>query len=739
MTAHRPHLLPVTLATALAVIALASPAIASPALASPALADDAPANTPPAPADTTPTITVTARLDKARDSIQTSVGANDYQFNRAALDIQPGGTDSAMKAVLLQAPGVAQDDDGDGAIHIRNEHGNIQYRLNGITVPDSFSGFGALVDTRVAESIEVITGALPAQYGYRTAGIVNMKTRTSAYEAGGDIGVQAGGNHTFAPSGTFHDSFGQLNVFLSASYLANDQGLESPTAQQPAIHDDTRQFHGFGYLSWLIDDKSRLSFFGGSAISRYQIPNIPGETTTPWKLEGSNSFNSANLDQNRRQTSHFGVLTYQYSGDAVDIEVAPFIRWAKAHYTPDPNGGNLMYEGTDTDLSQTDTAAGLQADVSWHAGPAHTIRAGLYYGHESASTLSINRVFTLDANGNQTSDTPETIPVGQSSAANTIGLYLQDEWEIARHVTLNYGLRYDRFHWQLTEDQLSPRAGLVWKPAHGTTIHAGYARYFTPPPLLQLGVGALTAFQGTTGAAANLTADPVRAEREHNFDIGAQQIIARHLTLGIDTYAKIKRNLLDDTVYGATELVAPFNYAKSYSWGVELSANYARGPFELYGNVARGEQKGKAIVSNQFFFSAAELAYIANHYIYTDHSQKWTASAGGSAKIADPWGSLRPSFDLLYGSGLRKSDDSAVDPASGDPIPNGAVQSPYVQVNLGVAQVIGANDKRALTLRLDVTNLFDHVYLLHDGSGVGAGRADYGPRRALLFSIRKAF
>jgi outer membrane cobalamin receptor len=164
-----------------------------------AAADDAPGDA----------IVVTAtRLDQARDAIDASLGASVYSLDRDALDVQPGGVDRAMKGVLLQTPGIAQDSDGDGDIHIRNEHGNVQYRLNGITVPNSFAGFGAPVDPRVAESFEVITGALPAQYGLRTAGIVSLKTRAAGFDFDGDVGVYGGGNSTLQPSFTLRDGFG---------------------------------------------------------------------------------------------------------------------------------------------------------------------------------------------------------------------------------------------------------------------------------------------------------------------------------------------------------------------------------------------------------------------------------------------------------------------------------------------------------------------------------------------------
>ena len=687
-----------------------------------------------------PEIVVSARrLDASRDRIDPAIGANDFAITRSNLDLQPGGADRNLKGVLLQAPGISQDSDGDGDIHIRNEHGNIQYRLNGITVPQGFGGFGALVDPRIADSIEVLTGALPAQYGFRTAGVINLKTRKGSFDFDGDVGIYGGSRNSFLPSVTLRNSSGALNYFFSGSYQRNDLGISNPTPSLNAIHDTTKQWRGFGYLSYLTGENSRITAFGGTSIGSFQIPNAPGLTPN-YILNGRSTFDSAKLDQNQRQVSHFGVIAWQHSDDNLDIQVAPFIRYAKAHYTPDPSGGQLIFNGVDTDLTQASLAYGAQADASIKVSDNHRLRFGGFVQHETTQTDTINRVFPIKETLDpitllpvtvQTSDVPIIIPVHQGETGTTLGLYVQDEWTISDTWTFNYGLRFDQFDGILNEKQLSPRAGLVWKPSERTTVHAGYARNFTPPPLELISTGTISAFDGTTAETQVKLAGPVHSEREHSFDIGMQQFLTDRLSLTIDAYYKIKSQLLDEEHFGSTLIESPFNYAKAYGWGIEAGLDYESEPFRAYANVARGEQKAKQINSNQFFFDQQELDYISNHYIFTDHSQTWTASAGAALKLKNRLGEFQPGLDLIYGSGLRAGDPTGI-------VPNGGKQDGYVQVNLGLAQRFGG-EEHGFTVRLDVVNLFDKHYLIHDGSGVGAGQPEYGPRRGIFLGLRKSF
>lgn len=670
------------------------------------------------------------RLDVARDSITPSLGASQYTFDREALQKQPGGTNLTLNKSLLQAPGVVQD--SYGVIHVRNEHANLQYRLNGVIVPESISGFGTTFDPRIASSIQLITGTLPAQYGYRTAGVINFKTQSGLLGNGGEVGVYGGSFNWLEPSAMIQGSSGNFSYFASGSYFRNDLGIENPEPTKHAIHDRTTQVRPFVYLSNILSDTSRISVFGGSFIGHFEIPNVRGEEPA-FTVNGVSDFDSAKLDQNQREITHYGVAAYQYAGEKLNFQVAPFIRYSQTKFRPDPNHGDIIFTGFADAARLTSLAAGVQSDGSLEVGSKHNVRFGVFFQNEHTTADDLSTVLPVDDEGNQTSDVPFTIDDRHSKTGQLYGVYLQDEWRLTPKLTLNYGARFDVVRAFTHESQLSPRANLVWQATPLTTFHIGYARTFTPPPQELIAPADVTLFNGTTKQSEIQFGDPVKAEREHYFDAGVEQRFNGGFKLGLDAYYKRKKNLLDEGQFGAAVVLSPFNYAKGYAWGVELSGNYTHGPIDLYANVARGQEKGKDIVSAQYFFAPDELAYIHDHYIFTDHSQKLTASGGGSYTIKDGIGTLVPTMDFIYASGLRTDDPNGI-------VPNGGELPGYWVFNAGISQNFdGPGALKGVTIRADVLNLLDKSYQIRSGSGVGVGAPQWGQRRGFFVGVTKTF
>jgi hypothetical protein len=353
---------------------------------------------------------VAERLTQVRNSLSPKTGGSSYRIDQNDVATLPEGANTSFNQVLLQAPGVAND--SYGQLHIRGDHGNIQYRINGIILPEGITGFGQAFDTRFAKRIDLLTGALPAQYGYRTAGVIEIETKVN-YETGGRVDLYGGSHNTVQPSFEFGSSKGNLTYYLTGSYLGNDLGIENPTASTNAIHDHTDQEKGFGYLSYLVNPTTRLSLMFGSYDGRFQIPNNPGQTPNPQYLAGAgiSGFSSATLNANQYETNRYGILALQSSiGSQVDYQLAFFTRYTSVHYTPDPIG-ELVFTGVASNVSRSSLSNGLQGDGSYRLNDAHTIRTGFFLAPKMTQATTPPRFSRWTST--------ETFPAGPSQSRTT--------------------------------------------------------------------------------------------------------------------------------------------------------------------------------------------------------------------------------------------------------------------------------------------------------------------------------
>ena len=209
-----------------------------------------------------PPIAVTAQhLDEGRSSIQTTDWRITYTLDAAAIAATPGADNTLLNQVVLQAPDVAQD--SFGQFHVRGEHNGLQYRINGVILPEGISVFGQSLDPRLISSISLVTGALPAEYGLRTAGIIDITTKSGFNDPGGAVSMYGGSHGTVEPSISYGGGAGSFSYFVSGDFLRNDLGIESPDGSSNPIHDHTTQYHGFGYFEDILDEpESRRADLG---------------------------------------------------------------------------------------------------------------------------------------------------------------------------------------------------------------------------------------------------------------------------------------------------------------------------------------------------------------------------------------------------------------------------------------------------------------------------------------------
>lgn len=688
----------------------------------------------PLATDQTPvsTVVVTApmRFKSALTELLPNIGTTVYEIDRHMIDGLGQGASTPFDEVLLRLPGVVQDSKASGSLHIRDDHGNVQYRINGVELPEGISGFGQSIDTRLVSSIDFVTGALPAQYGLRTAGIIDIQTKEGDTKPGGRVGVLVGSNNYVEPSAELFGSSGGLNYYLSGSYLQNSIGIENPTGSRTPIHDNTRQNKSFGNFSYYLPDDSRIALLFGTYNGAFQIPNNPNQTaqyalTGFSNLDtGVNSISSSSLNERQQEENRFMVLSYQKTMGALNVQLSAYHQYSEQLYTPDVNG-DLVYNGVATRAMRNSVANGLQFDSSYRLTDTHTLRAGYAYSHQQTESNNTSQAFPI--NGMTTAPDPITITDNSSKLGTSGSYYLQDQWTISNAVTLNYGVRYDRVSAFIQEHQWSPRLNLAIKASEDTAIHAGYSRYFTPPAQELLSINSIEKYNDTSAAAAVPNSDPVKAERTNYYDVGVRHQLTPKLSLTADAYYKQISNLLDEGQFGQALILSPFNYAKGYAKGLELAAIYAEKNWGTFLNLSVQKAQGTKIISGQATFGPDELAYIANHYVYLDHNQTFSASGGAHTQL----GQYRLSGDFLMGSGLRNTPDGGA--------PNAGTVPGSFTINTNLTRTWKNSPIGDIEGRIALLNLLDRSYLLRDGTGIGVGAPQYGARRTLFVGISTSF
>jgi outer membrane receptor protein involved in Fe transport len=669
-------------------------------------------------------VVIAKRLNRARNEVYTTTGASVYGFSEQNVEELPRGEETPLNDVLLQAPGAAQD--SFGQLHVRGDHANLQYRLDGIALPEGVNGFAQVLTPRFANHINLITGALPAQYGLRTAGVVDIQTRSGFTDPIADLDLYGGQRETFSPTLELGGSQGKFAYYGTASYYRSDRFIEPPTPGPTATGGGTQQGRSFADLSYLLNENTRLTFLTGTSVVDFGLPTGPG-VPNAFQLEGVNvntPFPSINLRDEQTEENYYNVLALQGTQAKFDYQAAAFSRYSKISYFPDDNL-DIIFNGVTSTVKRSSFANGGQVDTGYHFTDTNTLRAGAYFQGNKASVKNSSSVFPADAMGNQTSTVPFTIIDNTNVTELQYGMYIQDEWRPLEKLTLNYGARLEQVKAFTTTGQLSPRVAATYQLTPKTLLHAGYSRYYTPPPPELISTTDIAKFQHTTGAVScvssatqscNTTVSPDRA---HYYDVGATQQLLPGVNVGLDGYYRLSRHVLDEGQFGQALVFSPFNYKKGQIYGVEGTATYTSDDLSGYMNFAYAKALGKEVVSGQFNFAPDELAFINRHYIHLDHDQTYTASGG----LAYRYRGYQASATVLAGSGLRSGF------VNSDHLPY------YIQTDLGLEKGFAIPHMGEVRLRAAVVNLFDNTYQIRNGSGIGVQSTQYGPRRTFFFGV----
>jgi len=584
-----------------------------------------------------------------------------------------------------------------GEVHIRGQHAEYTYYVDGVPVPSGISGsLNELFDPEVVNQIDFQTGGWDAEYGNKNAAIVNVTTR-----------IPSGGLHLDASSygGTFSANGQALNIstnadkwgfFFSAARQATDMRRE-PVAFD-SLHDTVENFHNdgtdlfaFGKIQYVPSDRDVVNLDLNRSRTRFAVP-----------------FDSAEgvIDDHQQDVNGFVNLGWRHRFETSELFLSAFFRDGSLTYTPGLSDSATFVFFPDTAhhiLSEDRNfhTAGVKLDYTLQPHHGLEFKTGVLAsytgGHEDFSTVT-------------TSGSPG--PASSSDLKGSdVGVYAQTAIAPSDHWEIRTGVRFDNHNAPFAgnQHQVSPRVKLSIFPDPANTFWVYYGRLFLPT-----NVEDLRAI--TSDAQGGVAAAPTLPERDDFYEVGYVHRFPFGVVTKLSAYHKRSSPGIDDNTVPGSAIVTSVNIEQVRITGMEAVAEIRpRGPLSGYVNVALNHAYGYGAITGGFF-----PAQPPSGTFDLDHDQRLS----GVASLVYSARGFYLSATGIYGSGLTNGADPDSTYGTGLFDFNKSIKvAPSFIVNASAGYAFAL---RQIVVRpqVYVENAFDHQYLLKGAffSGASFGR-----------------
>jgi hypothetical protein len=541
-------------------------------------------------------------------------------------------------------------------LHSRGGHG-VTWEIDGVPVPNSnLASVGAQFDPKDVDSLEVSRGGLGANYGDRSYGVFNVVPR-SGFEGHRFADLTAAyGNYELA---NVHLALGdhtdnqKVAYFASGSASRTDRGLER--VDVPVLHDRAHSFSGFTSTLYNPSAKDQLRLVGAVRTDRYQVPNIVAQ-------------DALGIDDREVATDAFANFTWVHTSESGAVLTAsPYYHFNRGQYI----GGEHDPLVTNDDRGSNYFGGYINWAVT---RGAHTLRLGTDSFIERDNTL-----FALRSND----ATQLALSERELLWANVVSVFAEDTFRVRSWLTLNDGLRFERFTGTLTEQSLSPRIGAAATVPHVGVLRVSYSGYYQHPQTSTI-AGPVLQFALTEG----FDFLPVPGERDHVFEIGLGMPI-RGWTLDVDAFYNATKNAVDHEVLGNSNLLFPLTIAHGRIRAAEstLRSPLIGGRLRVHYALSLMKAEGKGEITG----GLTDFQPPADAYFVLDHDQRVTTTAGASLDLPRRFWA---SGNVIYGSGFVRGDGP-------DHMPQ------HMTLDLALGKDIGEN----LSLRVSALNVANSLYL----------------------------
>jgi hypothetical protein len=674
-------------------------------------------------------------------AIQYKASSETYQLSRKDIEALPKGNNNEVYEVLLTVPSVVY-----GSLkqtHIRQDHANQQYRIDGIPIPDTVSGaFADIVPPRAWERVDIILGGMEAQYGNKTALILDITSKSGTKPGFGSIQGFGGSFQTVNPSLEYGGTVGEkVRYYVLNSFVTTSRGLEPPTLGYTNNHNQSEKNNTYLRGDYQHDNRNNFSWIFLNSVAKYQIPTIPNLTANTDVLTllqaqdpGFTPVPSQAVDQFQKENNQYSQVVWRHDLNATNYSsLGLYFRRGEADFhTPALNA--LAY-ADDVDTAQTANqrrvayTGGGRLDHTWVPNSQHLVKTGLQIDYTNAYNTA--QVFAFDTSGGAPAGPVLSLGASNRNIQWREEFWLQDQWSPNDHWTFNLGVRADIIQGFYNEGQVSPRIGITYKHNQSNVFHAYYGRLFTPPNVEQIAFVNLNT-QNTTAAPDDPTGFKPRAERSHYFEVGSYHAISRYATLELTGYYRLDHFMSDAGQFGSTPMLNFFAFENGWKRGIDgaLKVQFTDN-LAGRGNVAWGQCKGYGLQSGQYLLDQGEIDDInSKGGVFCDHSQFMTSSAVLSYRVLER---TNITGQMLYGSGLRTADEGAKT--------NSSHENSYTVYNASLTHTIPLPwHNQKMLLGFDIINLLDQKYFYNQGEGsIGLGIAHAGAPRSYFFRAQWFF
>lgn len=675
-------------------------------------------------------------------AIQYKASSETYQLSRKEIEALPKGNNSDVYDVLLTVPSVAY-----GALkqtHIRQDHANQQYRIDGIPIPDTVSGaFADIVPPRAWERADIILGGMEAQYGNKTVLLVDITSKSGTKPGFGSVQLFGGSNETVNPSFEYGGTVGEkFRYYALNSFITTNRGLEPPTLGHASHHNQSEKNNTYLRGDYQHDNHNNFSWIYLNSVAKYQIPTIPNlaaNTDVLALLQAQdptyNPVASQSVNQFQKENNQYSQLVWRHDVNAANFfSLGLYFRRGEADFHT-PSFDALAY-ADDVNSAQTASqrrmayTGGGRVDHTWAPNSRHLVKTGFQIDYTNANNTA--QVYAFDTSGGAPAGPVLTLQGANRNIQWREEFWVQDQWSPNDQWTFNLGVRADIIQGFYNEGQVSPRLGATYKHNQSNVFHAFYGRLFTPPNVEQVAFVNLNT-QNTTAAPDDPTGFKPRAERSHYFEVGSYHAVSRYATLELTAYYKLDHYMSDAGQFGTTPMLNFFAFQNGWKRGIDgaLKVQFTD-TLTGRGNVAWGQCKGYGLQSGQYLLDNKEIGDINSQGgIYCDHSQLITSSAVVTYRLLER---TNVTGQMLYGYGLRTAAD--------DNAKTNSTHSPsYTVYNASLTHVIPLPwDNQKLLLGFDIINLLDQQYFYNTGEGnIGLGIAHAGAPRSYFFRAQWFF